>query len=110
MRSDIGIACIVMSYGYAGSGRWGWAASLRWIDSKWAEAGCVEGDIDTRYPLQTIGESLDLVLEIADQMGLKRLPTCRVFRSDPQGSSEEPEGWKQELGAEAAKRGLTSMS
>lgn len=60
MRTDLAIACIALSYNYSGSGKYGWAASLDWIDSKWCQAGCVEGKINTRYTMQTISEAQTL--------------------------------------------------
>lgn len=104
--SKLALTTISLKYGYGGGGNYGWSASLKWIDSKFAEKGCVEGDIRTRYFEKTIDDAICAVLDVARTFGLAS--SCigiGLFYADD-GDNDQcppPDGWKEMI-IEAAKR------
>lgn len=50
----------------------GWSASCEWQCGKFAESGCMQGTIETKYYENSLSEAIDYVLDCMKQMNVKR--------------------------------------
>lgn len=101
---------IIVHLGYTDSREHGWFAELRWIDGSHGGAGAVEGAIRTTYAVPTLSEAVDLVLGIADRLGVLLLPGESGHRLFYRGDGEDPHYppppmWREILAREARRRG-----
>lgn len=98
---------ITVEYGYAGSGHYGWVATLHWQDDKFCQKGAVEGKICTRYFEKSLGSAIDCVIEVAEQFGIPLFSKFSLFyENDGEGVEvAPPKGWRKALCQEAQKRG-----
>ncbi|MGD9552335.1 MAG: hypothetical protein AB7V60_04415 [Candidatus Caldatribacteriota bacterium] len=106
MSLNVKVVNITVKYGYAGCNH-GWTATLHWQDDKFAEKGCVEGEIRTRYFEDTITEAINYVVEVAKQFNIPFSDEMGLFYEDDGENIDAPPpaDWKSLLYKEAQKRG-----
>ena len=110
-RTDLSLTNITLKYGYAGNSRYGWWARLGWVDSRFAEKGCVEGEIRTRYGEATIDDAIRAVLEVALTFGLapEKLGIGLFYINDGDDDQHPPpEGWREMVMGAAKRHGMRS--
>ena len=90
----------------------GWFASCSWRCGNFLTAGCMEGNIGTRYCNESVAKAIDCVLACMAQMNVKRTdeveelqPLGFALYYDDEHATEIPQVLKQEIEAEAEKRG-----
>ncbi len=112
MPVDVQATGVTVRYGYAGNNKYGWIAKLHWQDDKFAEEGCVEGDIHTRYFEKTITSAINYVVEVAEQFNIPFTDEPYLFYENDGDNLEEPppENWKLILLEEALSRGWHTYS
>lgn len=106
--SDLYFTSVVVSYGYAGSDKYGWWARVDWLDGKHCEDGAMRGRINTEYA-SDLGASIDYVMQIIERFEISSIESMGIalfYEGDGENSNHPPpEGWKEILRAEAEKRG-----
>lgn len=73
-REDLYVWHIEVDYGYSGMSHWGWKVTARWMDTRFAEngtlqgvIGTLQGVIETRYHDTHLGDALNEILTVARQ-------------------------------------------
>src|ERR1051326_919684 len=112
---------ITVTYSYSGGGRYGWGASLEFLDdgccSDDADAGQVstQGKLATRYYVSDgervsgLSAAVDALIADAQQLGIQFNNPGLYYDGDGEDpESPPPDGWKVLLEAEAARIGWKS--
>jgi len=92
---------ISLKYGYAGSGRNGWVATINFLDSGFCEDKATEGRLHTRYFVD-LETAIDTVLADADHLGIevrgiRETPNLYVQGDGEDQSIELPSNWRELL-------------
>ena len=106
------MSCVVVSWAaWTPSVPGGWWACVRWSCGPFPKPGCVQGTIRNRHPA-ALAVAIDQVLEVAEQFGIE-VPQNMDMSLFAHGDGDDPgvelpEGWKNKLRREAARRGWES--
>ena len=107
MKKELYAVSVVVQYGYAGEGRYGWQADLHWNSGGILTDGFVEGVISTRYFEETLTDAVSYVWDIKEQFGLQDIPmgVALFYKGDGEDpSNPPPSGYRALLKEEAEKR------
>lgn len=91
----------------------GWWAKVHWSCGEFCKPGVIDGVIRTRYPTG-LRNAIDQVMAMAEAFGIESRENMDMsLYADGDGDDPEvqlPEGWKEKIRREAARRGWESYS